>query len=307
MTILVETTAFIYYCAHVRNLSPHTVRAYQLDLMRFAEFVGHGALVTSCSRALLHDYVSHLFDARQMHAASVKRHLATLRAFFRWAEEEGGATAENPFRGARFEIRLPRRLPRIIPRSDLRRILQDDFSPSEATFRTFTAYVAIELLFATGIRVAELAALSDDAVNLDDGTITITGKGDRQRRVFVPAEVTTLLRLYLVERDRHAPTAVSFLVNTYGAPASPQMLRRLVRAYGERCAVHGPLTPHMFRHSVATYLLEEGVDIRYVQRLLGHRSISTTEIYTHVADESLKQRIIERHPRKAVLGAGHRP
>jgi site-specific recombinase XerD len=299
------TTAFIRYCAHVRKLSSHTVRAYQLDLARFAEYVGHDASVASCSRTVVQEYVSHLFEKRRMHAASVKRHLATLRALFRWLEDDRGAP-DNPFRGMRFGIRVPRRLPRVIPRSDLRRMLRDDFVAAGGTFRSLTAYVAIEILFATGIRVGELAALPDRAVNLDDATITIVGKGDRQRRVFVPDEVAALLRHYQAERSRRAPHAASFLVNAHGAPTSPQLLRRLVRAFGERCAVRDPVTPHMFRHSVATYLLEEGVDIRYVQRLLGHRSISTTEIYTHVADESLKQRIIERHPRRRVTCAESR-
>ena len=304
MTFLDAAAAFISYCASVRKLSPHTVRAYQLDVGRFAEFLGPGGLVASVSRTVIHDYVKHLFETRRLHAASVKRHVATLRAFFHWCEDDGAVPAtENPFRGVRINIRLPRRLPRVISRADLRRMLREDFSVAEATFHSLTAYVAIEVLFATGIRVGELAALPDCAVDLEDGTIVIVGKGDRQRRVFVPEEVVALLRQYRTERARRAPTAVAFLVNSHGGAASPQLLRRLVRTHGERCAVRNRVTPHMFRHSVTTYLLEEGVDIRYVQRLLGHRSISTTEIYTHVADASLKQRIIEHHPRRTVVGS----
>ncbi|MEK6374916.1 MAG: tyrosine-type recombinase/integrase [Acidobacteriota bacterium] len=169
------------------------------------------------------------------------------------------------------------------------------------TFADLTAYVATELLFATGMRVAELASLLDAAVDVEDGTITIVGKGNRQRRVFVPDELKSLLRDYRTARDRCASTAGTFLINSRGDAASPQMIRRLVRLHGERSAVRDRVTPHMFRHSVATYLLEEGVDIRYVQRLLGHRSISTTEIYTHVADAALKLRITERHPRRGIV------
>lgn len=151
------------------------------------------------------------------------------------------------------------------------------------------------------MRVAELASLLDAAVDVEDGTITIVGKGNRQRRVFVPDELKSLLRDYRTARDRCASTAGTFLINSRGDAASPQMIRRLVRLHGERSAVRDRVTPHMFRHSVATYLLEEGVDIRYVQRLLGHRSISTTEIYTHVADAALKLRITERHPRRGIV------
>jgi site-specific recombinase XerD len=291
-------SAFIRHCESIRKLSPHTVRAYELDLARFSQFLGRRALVSACDRTVLHDYVRHLFDVRALKESSVKRHLATLRSLFRWLEEDRGGI-EDPFRGTRIRIRMPKRLPRVIARSDLRRLLRHE---TPVTFADLTGYVATELLFATGMRVSELASLQDRAVDLDDGTITIVGKGNRQRRVFIPEEIKSLLRDYRAARDR-CSDADTFLVNSRGAAASPQMIRRLIRLHGERSAVRDRVTPHMFRHSVATYLLEEGVDIRYVQRLLGHRSISTTEIYTHVADAALKVRITERHPRRTIVNA----
>jgi site-specific recombinase XerD len=291
-------TAFIRHCQTIRKLSPHTVRAYELDLARFSQFLGKRAAIASCDRTVIHNYVRHLFDVRALKEASVKRHLATLRSLFHWLEEDDEAIAD-PFRGARIRIRMPKRLPRVIARSDLRRLLRPHLA--EQAFSDLTAYVATELLFATGMRVSELASLLDDAVDLDDATITIIGKGNRERRVFVPDEIKAILRDYRLARDRSATEAATFLVNSRGAAASPQMIRRLIRIHGERAAVRDRITPHMFRHSVATYLLEEGVDIRYVQRLLGHRSISTTEMYTQVADAALKVRIREKHPRRAIL------
>ena len=296
-------STFIRHCESIRKLSPHTVRAYQLDLDRFAAFLGKKAAVMSCDKTVIHNYVRHLFDVHALKESSVKRHLATLRSFFRWFEDDGG-TLEDPFRGARIRIRMPKRLPRVIARSDLRRLLKAQQAGSAAgsvTFSDLTAYIATELLFATGMRVSELASLLDEAVDLEDGTITIIGKGNRQRRVFVPEEIKSLLRDYRAVRDRCPNEADTFLINSRGAAASPQMIRRLVRIHGERSSVRDRITPHMFRHSVATYLLEEGVDIRYVQRLLGHRSISTTEMYTQVADGALKIRINERHPRRTIV------
>jgi integrase/recombinase XerD len=290
-------TAFIRHCQSIRKLSPHTIRAYDLDLARFSQFLGKRASVASCDKGVIHNYVRHLFDVCALKESSVKRHLATLRSFFRWLEEDG-VDIEDPFRGARIRIRTPKRLPRVIARADLRRLLVHE---RPHIFADLTAYVATELLFATGMRVSELATLLDSAVDVDDGTITIIGKGNRQRRVFVPDELKSLLRDYRTARDRCASSADTFLVNSRGSAASPQMIRRLVRLHGERSSVRDRVTPHMFRHSVATYLLEEGVDIRYVQRLLGHRSISTTEIYTHVADAALKVRITERHPRRGIV------
>jgi site-specific recombinase XerD len=293
-------SAFIRHCQSVRKLSPHTVRAYELDLARAAQFLGRRAAIAACDRGALQNYVRHLFEVRNLKEASVKRHLATLRSFFHWLAEDGGGI-DDPFRDTRIRIRMPKRLPRVIARADLRRLLRNDAAPAGQTFNDLTAYVATELLFATGMRVSELASLLDRAVDLDDGTITIIGKGNRQRRVFIPEEIKALLSDYRAVRDRAAAEAETFLVNSRGAAASPQMIRRLVRIHGERCAVRDRVTPHMFRHSVATYLLEEGVDIRYVQRLLGHRSISTTEIYTHVADAALKVRITEKHPRRTIV------
>jgi site-specific recombinase XerD len=291
-------STFIRHCQSIRKLSPHTIRAYQLDLARFSQFFGKRAAVAACDKTVIHNYVRHLFDVVALKESSVKRHLATLRSLFHWLEEDDQGI-EDPFRGARIRIRMPKRLPRVIARADLRRLLLHDQPPA---FADLTAYVATELLFATGMRVSELASLLDAAVDVEDGTITIIGKGNRQRRVFVPDDLKSLLNDYRIARDRCPSTADTFLVNSRGDAASPQMIRRLVRLHGERSEVRDRVTPHMFRHSVATYLLEEGVDIRYVQRLLGHRSISTTEIYTHVADAALKVRITERHPRRGIVG-----
>jgi site-specific recombinase XerD len=294
-------SAFIRHCQSIRKLSPHTTRAYELDLAGFTQFLGKRGAVSSCDKTVIHNYVRHLFDVRTLKESSVKRHLATLRSMFRWLEEDG-QVSEDPFRGARIRIRMPKRLPRVIARADLRRLLLHEQSDEQPpSFADLTAYVATELLFATGMRVSELAGLLDAAVDVEDGTISIIGKGNRQRRVYVPDDIKSLLRDYRTARDRSPSTADTFLVNSRGNAASAQMIRRLVRLHGERSEVRDRVTPHMFRHSVATYLLEEGVDIRYVQRLLGHRSISTTEMYTQVADAALKMRITEKHPRRGIV------
>ena len=289
---------FLRDCANVRKLSEHTTRAYRLDLTRFIRFAGARRDVASFDRNVLQQYVEHLFTEHQLKETSAKRHVASLRSLFRWLEDSG-YVAEDPFRGARVRIKLPRRLPRVLSRAELASILEH--TPS-GDFGSVTARVAAELLFATGIRVAELAGLRDADIDLSAGVITILGKGSRQRRVYIPdSDIRDLIVAYRHARDARERDSDSFLVNSRGGTASPQYIRRLVRQLGENAAISRRVTPHMFRHSVATYLLEEGVDIRYVQRLLGHRSIVTTEIYTHVADAALKSRVIERHPRKSIL------
>lgn len=289
---------FLRDCSNVRKLSEHTVRAYRLDLARFTRFAGPLADVGSFDRSTLAQYVEHLFTEHRLKETSAKRHVASVRSLFRWLED-GGQVPDDPFRGARIRIRLPRRLPRVLSRAELATILEHQ---PGADFSSLTARLAAELLFATGIRVAELAALRDEDIDLAAGVITIIGKGSRQRRVYIPdSDIRDLIVGYRLARDARDREEDSFLVNSRGGGASPQYIRRLVRELGESAALTRRVTPHMFRHSVATYLLEEGVDIRYVQRLLGHRSIVTTEIYTHVADAALKSRVVERHPRKSIL------
>lgn len=289
---------FLRDCANVRKLSEHTTRAYRLDLARFTRFAGARKNVASLDRTVLMQYVEHLFAEHHLKEASAKRHVASVRSLFRWLEDSGHVP-EDPFRGTRVRIKLPRRLPRVLSRAELATILEH---PVSGDFSSITARMAAELLFATGIRVAELAGLRDIDIDLVASVITIIGKGSRQRRVYVPdSEIRDLIVVYRQARDAREHEAESFLINSRGGAASPQYIRRLVRQLGENAALTRRVTPHMFRHSVATYLLEEGVDIRYVQRLLGHRSIVTTEIYTHVADAALKSRVIERHPRKAIL------
>ena len=300
MKVNEAASAFLTNCKSVRKLSQHTVRAYALDLRHFGEFVGPDSSLESCKPERLYAFVQHLFEKRRLSEASVRRHIATLHALFHFTRLTM-PELDDPFRAARIRIRTARRLPRIVPRAELRRLLQEGRRRQRLGFGDLTAYVALELLFATGMRVSELAGLPDSAVDLDEGVITIVGKGDRQRRVFIPLTIAPVLRRYRRQRERRSPAAETFLVNARGGAASTQCIRRRIRALAGGLDLQRMVTPHMLRHSVATYLLEEGVDIRYVQRLLGHRSITTTEIYTHVADATLRRRITERHPRRSLL------
>jgi integrase/recombinase XerD len=284
--------AFIHHCT-VRKLSPHTIRAYRLDLRRLATIVGQLA-VEEFDRTLLHQYAETLFSRYDLSPASARRHLASAHALFRWLRSEG-IIATDPFQQTSIRIKLPQRLPRVLTRGELGAVL----TMQTSSLPDLIGRVAAEVLFATGMRVAELASLRDEDVDLPNDTITIRGKGDRQRRVYIPDHrMRDLLATYLRTRNRNHPAGGTFLINTRGGPASTDYIRRLIRRRAAQAHILRRITPHMFRHSLATYLLEEGVDIRFVQRLLGHRSITTTQIYTHVADATLKSIVQERHPRR---------
>ena len=314
-------TRFLNHCEHTRKLSHHTLRAYRMDLDEFQRYAADTETVGECDKHLLRNYIGYLFDARGLKAGSVKRRMACLKAMFHWLEEDE-ILAANPFRTLSTPIKLPSRLPRGLNQTELRDLLN---APAKALgygksahcaienliaagnsrqgFIQFTTLVTLELLFATGIRVSELAAIEIKDIDLSDHSIRIHGKGDRERLVYLPdARTHDLLQGYLTARGAKAPNTTHFLVNTQGKATNPQYLRLLVRRAGEAAKIERRITPHMLRHSTATHLLNEGADIRHVQRLLGHQSITTTQIYTQVSDRMLKSVICRSHPIRKIAG-----
>lgn len=302
---------FLTHCRVAKNLSPHTLRAYGIDLEEFQRFIGGDRGVGEIDRNSLRGYLKHLFDARSLKETSVKRRLACLKVLFRWLEQED-VVPITPFHRFDARIRMPQRLPRSLTRDELRRLLAAPASrlglgtkgrydartltrvaQRHGSFADLTTLTALELLYGTGMRVGELAAVCLGDVDVTDGVVTVNGKGSRQRRVFLSDEdVKRLVTAYLTARTALRPRGESLIVTPRGTAATTQFLRKLVVEAGEAAALTRRVTPHMLRHTAATHLLEAGVDIRFVQRLLGHQSISTTEGYTRVSDGSLKATIL---------------
>lgn len=311
---------FLNRCRCERNLSEHTLRAYSADLADFRRFLGRDMPIAECDRECLRGFASYLLIDRKLKETSVKRRVACLRAMFAWLEEEGFID-RSPFHRLSLNIRLPVHLPRTLTADELRQILHTPRSnlglsatrsydgtallrgaADRRGFRDLTTLLVLELLFATGIRVGELVQIRCQDIDLIEGVILITGKGRRERRVFIPdSDLQTLLASYLEARGRRAVSTDRLVLNTHGSPATTQYVRDLVRRASEQARLPRRITPHMLRHSTATHLLEAGVDIRYVQRLLGHRSIATTQIYTSVSDSVLRQVICRAHPRTRLL------
>nr|VFJ87042.1 MAG: integrase/recombinase XerD [Candidatus Kentron sp. H]VFJ88701.1 MAG: integrase/recombinase XerD [Candidatus Kentron sp. H]VFJ94973.1 MAG: integrase/recombinase XerD [Candidatus Kentron sp. H] len=299
---------YLDFCHHHKQLSDHSLRAYFIDLGEFQRFAGLSLLITDCDKHLLRGYARHLLTERALKEASVKRRIACLKALFRWLETEE-LLEINPFHKAAIKIKLPSRLPRSLGRDEIRRLLHAPLAGlgfgkrencqgeallaaagSHAGHLEFTALASLEMLIATGIRVGELVKIQLEELNLEEGTIYIHGKGDRERVVFLPDRLLVrLLRDYLRHRANLSPNHAQVLVNTRGASATPQFIRKLITRSGEDAKLNRRVTPHMLRHTCATQLLNAGVDMRYVQKLLGHQSITTTEIYTHVDKSKLKE------------------
>jgi integrase/recombinase XerD len=193
----------------------------------------------------------------------------------------------SPFRSIELRMRLPSRLPRSLASSELETLLEEAGSAPQVI------RIAILLLFTTGVRVGELAGLNLASLSLADGTLRVFGKGARERQVFITnSRVRRELASYLRTQRGGASFNGPLLVNGEGARLSAAAIRAHLRKLAQAAGIERRITPHMLRHTAATALLEAGVDIRFVQRLLGHQSIATTQIYTHVRDEVLRRVVV---------------
>ena len=202
-------------------------------------------------------------------------------------------------------FREPVILPKTIPLHTVEAFLSTIYSQRENAGTPYQKRNALrdaavaELLFATGMRISELCALQTSNVNLSDGTILIYGKGDKERRIQIGSEdVIRVLTEYKNNFFTDRLACTNFFVNQSGKPLSDQAVRRMINKYTALASIEQHITPHMFRHTFATSLLEADVDIRYIQEMLGHSSINITEIYTHVAVAKQRNILATKHPRK---------
>jgi site-specific recombinase XerD len=317
MQFCVAVDEFLRLCALERRLSVHTLAAYRVDLNDFGKWieertqtVAAGAradlAVADISVRGVKDYLEDMVGARKLAVATVRRRFACLRAFFRHAAARNNIA--DPFASWRPLLPRRKRLPRTLSRSETRFLLSGRSaaatrrSAGEAPFR-----IIVRLLVATGMRVGELCRLRLDDVAPDGSVLRIHGKGARDRVAYVTDSGLRLdLRGIVEDRRRSAAAAAeanALFLNRHGAPLRPQSVRAKLKRLASDAGLGRRVTPHMLRHTAATLLIETGVDIRFVQRLLGHSSIATTEIYTHVSDEALR-RTLERADVLGGLAAG---
>lgn len=249
-------------------------------------------------------YISDLYQRYK--PRTVKRKIASVKAFCGYLEYED-LIIENPFSRLRLKVTPPLVLPKTMPLSVIESILTAAYQAKDKAGTlgqqgsALRDIAVLELLFATGVRVSELCALPCGDVRLDEGEIKIYGKGAKERFVQIAnPEVLNVLRLYRETYREAIEQAGTFFVNRSRKPLSTQSVRAIVNKYSRQAGIKNHITPHMFRHSFATLLLEEGVDIRYIQHLLGHSSIMTTQIYTHVAGKKQRDILSEKHPRNKI-------
>lgn len=278
----------------IRKLSPNTVKAYRIDLKQFAAFTQN----TLANGDTIKRYIMHL--NQQFAPRSVKRKIASVRAFYHDLAMNG-ILKKNPFDQLQIRVHAPKQLPRIIPRQIIHSILQrayNEYSPGNRT--VLRDIMVLELLFSTGLRVSELCSLSKDNFSLDsDGLrLLVHGKGSKERVIqLVTPELLKVSTLYCQTYSQQIQEQGAILHNRDGKRISPQSVQRIINKYLKKLNLQNHITPHMFRHTFATSLLEAGMDIRYIQALLGHSSIATTQIYTHVTTKQQTILLTELHPR----------
>ncbi len=306
-TVKEATTDFIFHCHHEKGLSCKTQKFYAIDLTQFMQFLvnkNYQLEIEKIDKHILREYLHCISDFKPK---TIKRKIATLKAFFNFLEFEDRIVV-TPFRKFRIKIKETKVLPTVMTTGEVRKIFQAAYiekrlNASRSVFKQFESIrniAVIELLFATGIRVSELSNLKIDTVDLQAGFIKVMGKGRKERIIQVcNKETISVLKEYLALAKFYRNISTNcFFVNRIGEQLSEQSVRYIVKNLALQTVINKRITPHVFRHTIATLLLEEGVDIKYIQDILGHSSIMTTQIYTHVNGEKQKAILRLKHPRR---------
>ncbi len=284
---------FLAHSQSANSLSRHTLRAYTSDLKDFQHFLSGQEKLAAIGKEHLRQYIRHLREHRKLKETTIKRRVACLKLLFHWIRREG-MLGTSPFDTLNERIRLPKRLPRAIDSGDAARLRKAIVLGKEPEDHdVLCEKTAVCLLLETGIRVGELASIQISDISLADSRIRIHGKGNRQRFAYLLSPAAhAAIRHYLPIRKQTAANNAHLFVTQKGRTMTPALLRKALRRIVKHAGIEIHVTPHMLRHTCATQWLEDGLDIRYVQKLLGHHSISTTEIYTHVSDQGLREALM---------------
>jgi integrase/recombinase XerD len=294
------SSTILGFLNHIRvekGLSPNTLTAYRRDLMKFEVYAKKRKLtLEGITRDHLVDFLATLYR-QKLESRSVARNLVTLRNFFRYAQVEELVTADPSINLESPKVR--KRLPGYLKLPDVERLMTQ---PDQKTPLGLRDRAMLEVLYSTGLRVSELTGLCVADVDMKVGSVRCIGKGDKERIVPVGRKALGMVEKYLRNArpqlvvKKTGPTTALFL-NRRGKGLTRVGVWKILSDYGREAGLRAPLTPHVLRHSFATHLLERGADLRSVQLMLGHSDISTTQIYTHLVEERLKQIYKAHHPR----------
>ena len=294
-----EIDKYLHYCEFQKELDAKTIKAYRTDLKQFTAFMEQYETI---GKDEMNSYLMHIHNMYKQ--KTVKRKIASVKALYRYLEEEE-IIELNPFHKVKTKFKEEIVLPKIVPRNTIENLL--DYLYKEMHSESNTEWqkkiilrdiAVVETLFSTGLRISELCHLQSKYFDSQTGVLCIQGKGGKERYLQIGSgDVLAILNSYKDKFQDNITEHGFFFVNRYGQPLSEQSARRMIHKHAAAIQTDRNITPHMFRHSFATFLIEEDVNIRYVQKMLGHSSITTTQIYTHVATEKEREILRTRHPR----------
>lgn len=299
-----KLVAYLKYCEYRKELDKKTLKAYRIDLRQYFEYV----CMNNPDKEKIEEYITQLH--KNYKQKTVKRKIASIKAFYNYLEENE-IIAENPFRKIKVKFKETVTLPRIIPREEIEKLLNHMYQCLNEHNKTFRKYMlrdiaVIEVFFATGARVYEISNIREESINLNTGLIRLMGKGGKERYVQISnTSVLEVLKKYYDENKQTIRKCGYFFINNRENRYTEQSIRMMLKKYTKQAGIERNITPHMFRHSFATYLIEEGVDVSCVQQILGHSSIKTTQIYIHIAAKKQAEILREMHPRNnmQIVGA----
>lgn len=290
-----SVSEYLNYLSHERNASPHTLRCYEDDLTQFTGYLiqslGEGADPTEADPKRLRAYSAWL-SGHGYAASTVARRLASLRSFFRYQRRQG-VVESDPTGGLR-NPKQPKRLPRLLRVDEVIRLLDAVGTDTPLGVRDRAMF---ETLYGGGLRVSELVGLNLDDFDSETGLLTIRGKGRRERLAPIGPMAASWISRWLPLRQPKAAGERAVFLNHRGGRLTTRSVGRLLETLVQSLGLDPSSSPHSLRHSFATHLLDRGADLRSVQELLGHRSLTTTQIYTHVTQDRLMEAYKEAHPR----------
>lgn len=296
MNLQEKVKPYLEYCTYRKELDTKTIKAYRIDLTQFFSYVQSA----EPEKETIEQYITDLH--KKYKQKTIKRKIASIKAFYSYLEEEE-LVEQNPFRKIKVKFKETIILPRIIPREEIEQLLNYIYASLSSLSgiqykHSLRDAAVIEVFFATGARVYEISNIRVENINLNSGLIRIMGKGRKERYIQISnTAVLDILRKYYEENEPEIKKSGYFFINNRGKRYTEQSIRLMLKKYTLKAGIQRKITPHMFRHSFATYLIEEGVDVSCVQQILGHSSIKTTQIYIHVAAKKQADILRELHPR----------
>lgn len=281
--------SFIDYLTIERGLSPNTLQAYRRDLCQFRDWLKKEFL--QVDSALIGNYLATLREKGNK-SRTLNRKLSVMRMFYKFLYTEG-KTDHNPVEGVS-SPRLGRKIPSFLSEKEVEALLEAP--PIDEQYGSRDRAI-LEVVYGAGLRISELINLNLTDLNLKGGWVKVLGKGSKERIVPLGREACRWVRIYLRKRRTETTDKLSLFCNRYGKRLSRQACWKIIKKYSQKAGITKKISPHTLRHSFATHLLSRDADLRFVQELLGHTNISTTQIYTHITQERLKKVYKKYHPR----------